>query len=60
MRKPNIKNYIKIIKWSDNDQCYVGRVPGLFLGGVHGKNKKKVFKELCQVVDEIIYLYKRG
>lgn len=59
MKKPDIKNYIKIVEWSDEDQCYVGTAPGLLLGGVHGKNQKKVFEELCQVVDEVIHLYKK-
>ena len=27
------RNYVKIIEWSDEDQCYVGCCPGLFYGG---------------------------
>ena len=29
-----------------------GRCPELMLGGVHGKNEKQVFAELCEVIDE--------
>ena len=44
--------YLKLVEWSDEDDCYVGRCPELMLGGVHGKNEKKVFAQLCQVIDE--------
>ena len=48
--------YIKIVEWSDEDQCFVGSCPGLFYGGCHGEDEKKVFEELCQMVDETIAL----
>lgn len=44
--------YLKIVEWSEEDGCYVGRCPELMLGGVHGKNEQKVFAELCQVIEE--------
>ena len=46
--------YLKIVEWSDEDNCFVGRCPELMLGGVHGKNEQKVFSELCAVIDEWI------
>jgi predicted HicB family RNase H-like nuclease len=46
--------YLKIIEWSDEDQCYIGRCPELMFGGVHGKDERKVFAELCQAIDEWI------
>jgi predicted RNase H-like HicB family nuclease len=51
--------YAKIVEWSDEDSCYVGSAPGLILGGCHGSNEKKVFDELCQIVDEAIALYEK-
>jgi hypothetical protein len=45
-------NYLKVVEWSEEDQCYVGTAPGLLFGGVHGKDEEKVFKELCVVVEE--------
>ena len=51
--------YLKIIEWSEEDQCYVGSCPGLFHGGCHGNDEKEVFAELCQIVDETIELYKK-
>ena len=49
--------YLKIVEWSEEDQCYVGHCPGLMLGGVHGDDESKVYKELCKVVEEWIELY---
>lgn len=44
--------YLKVVEWSEEDQCYIGTSPGLMLGGVHGTTEKKVYEELCQVIDE--------
>ena len=49
--------YLKIVEWSEEDQCYVGSCPGLMHGGVHGSDEIKVYQELCQAVDEWIALY---
>ncbi len=50
--------YIKIVEWSDEDECFVGSSPSLFYGGCHGDNETEVFIELCQIVEETIELYK--
>ena len=50
--------YLKVVEWSDEDGCYVGTAPGLMLGGCHGDDERKVFDELCVIVDEIIETYK--
>ena len=49
--------YVKIVEWSDEDGCYVGSCPGLFLGGCHGNDERAVFDELCVIVEETIRLY---
>lgn len=49
--------YVKIVEWSDEDQCFVGSCPGLFYGGCHGDDEQTVFAELCQIMDELIELY---
>ena len=49
--------YVKIVEWSDEDECYVGSCPGLFLGGCHGNDEREVFGQLCGVVEETIELY---
>jgi hypothetical protein len=48
----NSDRYLKIVEWSEEDQCYVGTCPGLFYGGCHGDNEAKVYKELCEIVEE--------
>jgi predicted RNase H-like HicB family nuclease len=49
--------YVKVVAWDEKDQCYIGRCPGLMLGGVHGDNETAVYSELCQAVDEWIRLH---
>jgi predicted RNase H-like HicB family nuclease len=56
--KPSAR-YVKIIEWSDEDQCYVGSCPGLFYGGCHGDDEMEVFSELCELVEEMIELYEK-
>jgi len=56
----NSDRYLKIVEWSEEDQCYVGTCPGLFYGGCHGDNEADVYKELCEIVDENIALYKEN
>jgi predicted RNase H-like HicB family nuclease len=51
--------YVKIVEWSEEDQCYVGSSPGLLYGGCHGDNEMAVFAELCQIVEEAIALYRK-
>ena len=49
--------YVKIVEWSNEDQCFVGNCPGLFYGGCHGDDERAVLAELCEIVDETISLY---
>ena len=49
--------YVKLVEWSDEDQCFVGSCPGLFYGGCHGDDEKSVFAELCQIVEETVKVY---
>jgi len=52
--------YVRVVAWSEEDQCYIGRCPRLMLGGVHGGDERGVYTELCEAVDEWIQLYKSG
>ncbi|MEX1117782.1 MAG: toxin-antitoxin system HicB family antitoxin [Terrimicrobiaceae bacterium] len=60
MKKNKIKEiadrYAKVVEWSDEDGCFVGRVPALGYGGVHGPDRSQVFEEICQVAEEIVAL----
>ena len=46
--------HAKIVQWSEEDQCFVGTCPELFLGGVHGADEIKVYRELCEAVEECL------
>jgi hypothetical protein len=50
--------YAKLVEWSEDDQCYVGSAPGLIYGGCHGSDERRVFDELCVIVEEAIELYR--
>jgi len=52
--------YLKIVEWSEEDQCYVGTCPGLFYGGCQGENEAEVYKKLFEIVEENINLYKEN
>ncbi len=49
--------YLKLVEWSEEDDCYIGTCPGLMSGGVHGTDETKVYRELCQVVEEWIAIH---
>jgi predicted RNase H-like HicB family nuclease len=51
--------YVKLVEWSEEDQCFIGSCPELFLGGCHGTDARSVFDELCQIIDETIQLYEQ-
>jgi predicted RNase H-like HicB family nuclease len=50
--------YLKVVRWSDEDGCYVGTAPGLMYGGCHGPDERTVYAELCEIVDEVIDIMK--
>ena len=52
--KAKAARYLKIVEWSDEDKCFVGRCPGLFHGGCHGDNEADVYRELCEIAEEWI------
>ncbi len=46
-------NYHKWVEWSDEDQVYLGRCPDL-ITGIHGDDPIQVYKDLCEVVEDVI------
>ncbi len=46
--------YLKVVEWSDEDKCFIGRCPGLFAGGVHGDDEAEVYREVCEAAAEWI------
>lgn len=48
-----IDQYHKWVEWSDEDQVYIGKCPDL-ITGIHGDDAVEVYRDLCEVVEEII------
>jgi hypothetical protein len=44
--------YLKFVRWSDEDGAYIGFCPDLFpWGGVcHGKHEQQTYRRLCELV----------
>ncbi len=52
--------YVKLVEWSDEDQCFIGQCPGLIGPCCQGADEAQVYAELCQIVEEWIALLKQG
>lgn len=52
-------NYVKIVEWSDEDQCYIGYCPGIIGPCCHGDDEVDVYRQLCQIVEEWIVIAQR-
>ena len=46
--------YIKIVKWSEDDQCFIGYCPGIIGPCCHGDDEVEVYRKLCEIVEEWI------
>ena len=45
--------YHRWVEWSDIDQVYIGRCPDL-ITGIHGDDPVQVFKDLQEVLQEVV------
>ncbi len=46
-------HYHKWIEWSEEDGVYLGHCPDV-ITGIHGNDPVALYKDLCQVVDEVL------
>ena len=46
--------YIKIVEWSDEDECFIGYCPGVIGPCCHGDNEIEVYQHLCEIVNELL------
>lgn len=51
--------YIKIVEWSDEDECFIGYCPGIIGPCCHGTDEIEVYRQLCEIVDEWIEILRR-
>ena len=49
--------YLKLVEWSAEEQCYVGSAPPLIGPCCHGDDEAKVYRQLCEIVDEWIAIH---
>ena len=43
---------VKVIEWSENDQCLIGHCTGIIGPCCHGSSREQVERELHQIVEE--------
>jgi predicted RNase H-like HicB family nuclease len=48
--------YLKLVEWSNEDQCFIGECPGIIGPCCHGDDEVQVYNELCKIVDEWIQI----
>ncbi len=46
--------YIKLVEWSDEDECFIGYCPGIIGPCCHGDDEVEVYRQLCEIVDELL------
>ena len=51
--------YVKIVEWSEEDQCFIGQCPGIIGPCCHGTDEAQVYAEVCRIADEWIELLKQ-
>ena len=51
--------YVKIVEWSEEDGAFVGQCPGVIGPCCHGPGEAEVYRELCQIVEEWVALFRR-
>ena len=49
--KAKAARYMKIVKWSDEDGCFVASAPPLIGQCCHGKDEAKVYAQVWRIVD---------
>ena len=48
--KGSAAHYQKVVIWSEEDGCFLGQCPALFMGGVHGDDELAVNKDFSRAV----------
>ncbi len=56
--KPS-SQYLKVVRWSDEDECFIGSCPGIMGDACHGHDEAEVYADLCRIVDEWIEIIEK-
>lgn len=51
--------YLKLVEWSQEDECYIGSSPGFIDACCHGKDEADVYRQLCQIINEWVDIYQK-
>jgi len=54
------RGYLKFVQWNEEDRCYAGYCPDLFIGGVcHGADERKVYGNYAVMLQMSWFCVKR-
>lgn len=59
MKKITANDYIKVVEWSERDQCFIGSAPPLIGHCCHGAKELDVYQQLGKIVREWVALYNK-
>jgi predicted HicB family RNase H-like nuclease len=59
MKKIKARDYLKVVEWSDEDNCFIGSAPPLIGYCCHGKTEAEVMEQLTGIVEEWVALYQK-
>lgn len=51
------ERYIKLVRWSDEDDCFVGSIPDLCGDCCHGETEAEVYAKLVLIAQELVTDY---
>ena len=57
--KTSSHRYLKVVEWSDEDQCYIGSAPPLIGKCCHGQDEQAVYEKLREIVEEWIQIHEK-
>ncbi len=54
------ERYLKLVRWSEEDGCYVGSVPDLCGDCCHGNSEAEVYGKLVAIAEDLVTDYMNG
>lgn len=56
--RPQVRDYVKVVEWCDEDRCFVGSAPPLLGRCCHADTEAGVLKKLAVIVEEVLALHR--
>lgn len=56
-RHPEAHQYLKLVRWSEEDQAFIGSCPPIIGDACHGDTEAEVINQLVVIVDEWIDIF---